>query len=628
VAVTSAVQTIYFTIDGTTPTTNSFQLTLPTFTFTNGSQGYFTGEIPWCNTTNSLAALRVVAALGTNFSLAAAGIPPPVSQIGFATNTYAGVGSTVVIPVIANVRPGIALQNTQFRLEINPDAGSPPQIDPPYNFFPVNSNDFVAYPPPSSGSFQFSSFPYTISPTEEGMYLFTDNNTILSVQDFAVLTLVSVQIPFDAVQGQRYALSVLYPSSVDDATLTNLPTHYLIVSNFQYFSGDSAPAAGYNAGEFGNGELDNADFLNALYASVGIRTPVPFTDAYNAMDTFPESPGVAGDTVIDFNDWNTILRRALGIDTNNWIRFWDDQGILENSPTNWTPNGLPVKLAATHSPPGAVWSPQATLGALSVSNRVPGAPCSIPVYVKVAPGCGLAGMQFRAIVSANDNAPAPGAVQFTAATGMPAPEFQFAGLSPSDIVRAWPLGEFTSALRNSNYLGTLSFQIPASASPGQSYSLRFTGVSGAASSTAACPMESFPATVMVGPFGVPPASRTSDEWKIKFFGSTTNTLAADDFDADGDGQSNYQEYLAGTDPADPVSNLHFTGGAVLPGASRAVSFGWLTAPQKTYVLETRAAAAGGVWSPVSTNAGDGYACQVVITNTAANSQFYRIRLQQ
>ncbi|HWD18503.1 MAG TPA: chitobiase/beta-hexosaminidase C-terminal domain-containing protein [Verrucomicrobiae bacterium] len=627
-SITSSVQTVYYTIDGTTPTTNSLQIPL-NFVVTNAAtqQGQFVGTFQWCNPGIDLSTLRLISALGNSFSPVAAGINPLVNQIGFTRTTYAGVGSTVVIPLVADLRSDAALQSLQFRLEINPADGNPPAIASPYTLLPV-TNDFVTYPPPGPGPVIFDTFPYTISPTEQGMVVEAEPGSGLTVQNFAVLALLKVRIPSTAVEGQRYAMSVVFPSGTSDAlqtpiSLTNLPTQYIVVSNIAYFSGDSSAATGYNAGEFGDGKLDNVDVNNALYASVGIHKPFVFSDAYNAMDVYPELPGFTGDGFVNFLDWQTILRRSLGVDPSNWARFWTDAGIRGNSNVTWTPFGPPVKLDVPAVAPGAVWATQATLGAQSQSGLVLGLTCTMPVYVNVQPGSSLSGLQFRAIVTPNGGAPTPAGIQFNRAAGLPAP-LSLNGLSPNDIIRAWSLGSF-AGLQGSNYLGSISFQIPLSAKNGQSYSLHFVGVDGAPNISTAYQLESFPATAMVGN-GAIPVSLTSDEWKAHFFGDASNPLAADNMDADGDGQSNWQEYLAGTDPTDGHSSLQFSSSSWGLNSSPTVNFGWLTAPGKTYVLETRAALSGN-WSAIKTNLGDGYLHNLVVTNFSGSSRFYRIRLQ-
>ena len=47
-------------------------------------------------------------------------------------------------------------------------------------------------------------------------------------------------------------------------------------------------------------------------------------------------------------------------------------------------------------------------------------------------------------------------------------------------------------------------------------------------------------------------------WQVQYFGSTDNPSAAASVDADGDGQNNLAEFLAGTDPTNSVSALRIT----------------------------------------------------------------------
>ena len=118
-----------------------------------------------------------------------------------------------------------------------------------------------------------------------------------------------------------------------------MPIHTLTVSNVIYFAGDSSPSGGYEAGEFGDGTLNNSDVNNALLASLGIRVPFTFTDAYNEMDVFPETPAEIGDGFITFLDWQHILLRSLGVETNNWVRFWT----MAVCSRTRRPTGLPAK---------------------------------------------------------------------------------------------------------------------------------------------------------------------------------------------------------------------------------------------------------------------------------------------
>ena len=72
------------------------------------------------------------------------------------------------------------------------------------------------------------------------------------------------------------------------------------------------------------------------------------------------------------------------------------------------------------------------------------------------------------------------------------------------------------------------------------------------------------------------------------------------------------------------ASLQFSSSAT---ASKSVKFSWLTAPNKSYVIETRAAANNSAWTPVNTNLGNGYINQFVVTNNSGSARFYRLRLQ-
>ena len=233
------------------------------------------------------------------------------------------------------------------------------------------------------------------------------------------------------------------------------------------------------------------------------------------------------------------------------------------------PGGAPVPLSditvekpqklSLSTAPGMQWFCQVSLGAGVASYAMPGSVCSLPVYAKVLPGYSVSGMAFRAIAVASSGAAGVGQIQFTPAN-VPAPGRRLAGTILQRCylhLESWRV--LIRRLREGNYLGTISFQVPFTAQAGQSYALQFV-VGGAAPIGGGTPetttdyqMESFPGTAWVASAPQQPQSRTSDEWKTFFFGSTTNALAADNADADGDGMPNWMEYLAGTNPTNSAS---------------------------------------------------------------------------
>ncbi len=119
----------------------------------------------------------------------------------------------------------------------------------------------------------------------------------------------------------------------------------------------------------------------------------------------------------------------------------------------------------------------------------------------------------------------------------------------------------------------------------------------------------------------------NDDWEIAYFGSISVNPNAD---ADSDGMSNYQEYLAGTNPTNAASSLHIASMNV-SGNSLVVS--WTTVGGKSYVLQTNSTAPGPFLdaTPVITIPGTGESVtNYVIQNYLANRplQLYRIRLAQ
>ncbi len=78
---------------------------------------------------------------------------------------------------------------------------------------------------------------------------------------------------------------------------------------------------------------------------------------------------------------------------------------------------------------------------------------------------------------------------------------------------------------------------------------------------------SYPVTLVVsGPCGVNTNTQPNyinvltvfQNWQIQYFGATNNPAAAADFDADGDGMSNTNEFLTGTNPTNSVSVFRIT----------------------------------------------------------------------
>jgi len=107
----------------------------------------------------------------------------------------------------------------------------------------------------------------------------------------------------------------------------------------------------------------------------------------------------------------------------------------------------------------------------------------------------------------------------------------------------------------------------------------------------------------------------------------TNSQAADNVDADGDGALNWQEYLAGTNPTNALSRLQFTSASFSTNGVNGVAINWLTAPGKNYILLASPALNGAAWTPINSNTGDGNEYQFIVTNYSGGARFYQIEIQ-
>ena len=190
---------------------------------------------------------------------------------------------------------------------------------------------------------------------------------------------------------------------------------------------------------------------------------------------------------------------------------------------------------------------------------------------------------------------------------------------------AW-LNSSNAGVSGANVIGTVTVTLPANVTANSSYLVHFEHFSASPNGLAV-----FPSTVTDGLITVGNRSSSSwndgipDSWRLLYFGTVSNLLSAANLDPDGDGASNWQEYLAGTNPMDPASVLRLT--PVAPSPNFTVQ--WPSVPGKTYSVLSSSSLFSTNWTVTASNLpGTGQTMQLSDTNLPAPPvRFYRVQVQ-
>lgn len=610
---------IFYTTDGSEPTTNSARLLL-----SNNA-----GAIRWRETSRDLSSLRLKAFLGGQPGPTVGGLPATVNNAGFTRDMAGGMGATLVAPIVLNLRSNQTLRSLQLRAEITPLTPGAPELSE-IEALPVTDApglDFVGPAAPGRTA-QMLAYRYQNGLARGLSISYLGTNSQFYAERYAVAALIRIPIPKTARPGDRYRLEVLSLSGTSDAfaaavPLQPLPPRILTITNLAYRVGDVSPGTWFQAGDFGDGILDNSDVNRAFQAALGVGVPPLYTDWFDAMDVWPADTEFAcgGDGQIRFLDWQLILRRSLGLDSGAWLREWGVGGARRTltRPSGLLPN-LPAARLTGQSGEAPLWSRQALVGALPVGLAQPGQWVDLPVYLKVADGCRVAGFQFRLDLQPEAGAPAlDPPPQFQPAPTMPPPQ-QSPVPGGGGLLCAWPMAADTASpsyLTGSNLLGWVRFAVPWQAEAGQRYMARFSFADGAPDWQTQYDFETLSAPVGIQ-VPVENSDGISDEWKLHFFGSLNHELARPDADPDGDGLSNRSEFEAGADPVQ-LRILPAKGG---PGPG-GFAVRWFARPGQQYRVERSGLSTP--WtsiSPVIEGQG-GHAEYLDVPD--APVQFYRVR---
>ena len=477
------------------------------------------------------------------------------------------------------------------------------------------------------------------------------------------------QIPANAALGQTYQIQIGRPSATSDgvgtpgsavvvAVVTNgslsagAENSIKVVTAGQrtYVVGDSAPFRWFNAGDFGDTNLDNSDVMQVFQSAIyGFNTPPQGSDFFDSMDScgltyatnangylVPANPAsnlnllfdgndttinqiAFGDGILDVCDVYVTFRRSLDPSLVWFQRFWAGGQRVAEIVGNPPPPPQSPKPLALQSPAPSVKFEAADFRASA------GQTLQIPITAQIAGNYPLRVLMLNLSVKPLDGSPALTApVQFypNPALGMPTLALS---QGPGNYAASW-LNSQVSGLSSNAVVGSLVVTIPTNASPMAAYAVHFDHASASPNGLA-----SFAKTTTTGLITLMDRSVSSfndgipDSWRLRYFGSIYNLLSQATADADGDGANNWQEYVAGTDPTDSHSCLTVANHQAAAVQPQDCVVHWPSISGKTYVIERSASIFEPNWIPVSTNTGTGSDMEFHDT-TGGSVRFYRVQV--
>jgi hypothetical protein len=492
----------------------------------------------------------------------------------------------------------------------------------------------------------------------------------------------SFQVPASATPGQTYQIQLGRPTATSDgigapgsSVFILAPTNgslaggainaikNVTLGNRKYIAGNSYPFRWFNAGDFGNTNLQNADveqvFQSAIY---GLNYPPPGSDFFDAMDSCgvtyvdngfgylqPNAPVANTSVLFDGND-TTINQIAFGdgvyvtyrrsLDTNLvWFnRFW----------TNDVAHGVSGRVAQITSnvfnpslvtQPVGKLSPALTLnpGPVSITNTptvnfvagdfqaTAGQAIQIPIAATVFGKYPLRVAMLNVSVVPLDGSP-PLTTPITFNNGALGTPYTSYSIDQANYSAVW-LNSAITGISNNATIGTLNITIPGNATSSSAYAVHFDHASGSPNGLA-----SFPKHTLTGLITLSSRSTSSyndgipDSWRLRYFGTIYNLLSVSNADADGTGVNNWQKYIAGLDPTDPASKL--TAGLDQPMAQSQQDsvIDWPSMSGKQYVIQRSAALFPAVWTPIYTNNGTGGYMEIHDSPTN-KFRYYRVSVQ-
>ena len=476
------------------------------------------------------------------------------------------------------------------------------------------------------------------------------------------------QVPVGAAPSNTYQIQIGLPSATSDGIGTPgssvfiaAPTNgslaggainaikFVTVGQRKYLVGNVYPFRWFNAGDFGNTNLQNADveqvFESAIY---GLNTPPPGSDLFDAMDSCGTSPAyydgatgfytnapaaanlsllfdgndttinnmAYGDGVLDVCDVYVTFRRSLDTNSLIWFqRFWTNGfrvAVASNAPAIQSGAQLLSggKTPALKNPiPGSVTNAPLVNFSAGDFQAAAGQTVQIPVTAAVFGSYPLRVAMLNISVVPLDGSPAVTTpISFSPGMALGAP-FMTDSDGPNNCAAAW-LNSTIAGISNNATIGTLTVTLPANATGLSAYAVHFDHASASPNGLA-----SFPKQTLTGLITLSSRANSSyndgipDSWRLRWFGTVNNLLSVSNACPSGDGVNNWAKYVAGVDP-NVANDFPSVNPAALVSSGANAAIYWPTVSGKQYAVLSSASLFPGNWS---TNA--------IVTGTGANMEY-------
>jgi hypothetical protein len=483
------------------------------------------------------------------------------------------------------------------------------------------------------------------------------------------------QVPSTAQPGQTYQIQIGRPSATSDgvgapgslvyiATPTNgslvggTINSIKVVTTGQrkYLVGDAYPFRWFNAGDFGNSNLENADVEQVFQSAVYNWNDPPYgSDFADSMDscgytyidngngyleknTFAD-PTVLfdgndttinqiafGDGQLDVADVYVTYRRSLDPSLTWFRRFWTNGVLAAEIVPNVVPQALhksPAIVSKVNPNATSTNAPQVNFSASDFVASA-GQTIQVPITAQIFGAYPLRVLMLNLTVVPLDGSPAiTTAVSFTPNPALGTPTITDS-MSAGNYAATW-LDSTIAGLTGTVTLGTLTVTVPPTATKSSAYAVHFDHASASPNGLA-----SFPKQTLTGLITLSNRTNSSygdgipDSWRLRWFGTVNNLLSVSNACPSGDGISNFKKYVAGVDP-NSANNFPTTRPVkpAPPGSNMAIH--WSTVSGKQYVIERSSSVFSGNWAAISTNTGTGTDLEFD-DNSTSTVNFYRVRI--